>query len=125
MLKLEESKYIEKVIKKAIKKINQTFSKNKYYLGRFIIRDCFHQILFTPPNFRKIVYCFECIDKGTCKHKFFQIEISEFDTNISVQYFTEILSKKLEEFSATFLILLEEKHNKRKIKDFRKVKIDD
>ena len=124
MLKVDETRRIEKIIEKALKIVNKNFYKNKLILGRFIIRDCYHQIIFRLPEERRIVYCFECRDKETHKQKFFQMEIDEFNEGFSIDYFVKILHKNLESFSSNFVVIFEEDGNKRKVKDYRKIKID-
>ena len=115
MFKRIETKKVEKTVQKAIKKVNN-FINEKQYLGRYIIRDCFHTI--EKDNNEKLIlsYCFEYIDKESKKRKFYQTKKDLLYKEVTIELFEKELKQLLKFFADECPIA-----NK---KDYRSIKID-
>ena len=116
------NKKIEKTIAKAIKIVNKEIYNDRHFLGRYVIRDCFHQIEQTKEKGLLLACCFEYIDKANNFKKFYGFSSAVFENEISVEKFIKQLKLILDEFITTtvperFVINTQ-------IKDFRYVKID-
>ena len=122
MFKEFSIKKAEKIIKKALKIVNKEIYNDRRLLGRYIIRDCYHQIKHSEKDSFLLSYCFECIDKATQYRHFFAFSSAAFDNEITIDRFV----KKLRSLLNDFITRPIPKHLDKKIekKDFRKVKID-
>lgn len=123
MFKLSPIKKIEKAITKALKIVNKEFCKNKYGLGRYCVRDCFHQTKQTKENDILVSYCFECVDKAIGFRKFygFSLSVTEQD-EVALEHFVKTLSSLLTDFSNEPIPAYLDKPIEQK--DFRHTKID-
>ena len=119
-----ESPYtkIEKIVKKAIKKVNKEIKYNRCHLGRYEIRDCYHSITHQENDRYFISYCFEYVDKATLKRKFYGYHKIMLQKTISVDVFTKVLAEHLNDFST--ISKMHEKNEDGKRVDYRKVKLD-
>ena len=100
MFKTSPEKKLEKIINKAIKIVNKKFYKDKQILGRYVIRDCFHQTQQTKEKGLLLSYCFECVDKATGFRKFFGFSSSIFENNATLEKFVKQLNSLLNDFAS-------------------------
>ena len=117
----KENKKIAKIIEKSIKYINKSICENKKYFGRFIIRDCFYFINLTKQRGLLDEYFFEFIDKETKEKRFFRVEVCK---DFSINSFVEKIKKQINSFLSTIPIEWEISYKKRKVKNYKKIKID-
>lgn len=122
MFKESSTRKLEKIIKKALKTVNKEFYNDKHTLGRYIIRDCFHQIKQTKEKGLLLSYCFECVDKATKFRKFYGFSSSIFENDVTIEKFVKKLRSLLNDFSAASIPTHLDKPIKQK--DFRHIKID-
>ena len=122
MFKEFSIKKAEKIIKKALKIVNKEIYNDRRLLGRYIIRDCYHQIKHSEKDGFLLSYCFECIDKATQYRHFFAFSSAVSNNEITIDRFV----KKLRSLLNDFITRPVPKHLDKKIekKDFRKIKID-
>ena len=97
MFKRIETKKVEKIVQKAIKKVNN-FINDTQYLGRYVIRDCFHTIEKNSDEKFTLSYCFEYIDKEDKKRKFYQTKKLLFYKEITIEIFEKELKQLLKFF---------------------------
>jgi hypothetical protein len=122
MFKKISVKKVEKIIKKALKIVNKEIYNDRRLLGRYIIRDCYHQVKYLEKDGFLLSYCFEYIDKATQYRHFFAFGSAASDNEITIDRFVKKLRLLLNDFMTRPI----PKHLDKKIekKDFRKVKID-
>ena len=122
MFKENPTNKAEKIIAKALKTVNKDIKKDKFFLGRCEIRDCFHQISQTKEKGLLVSYCFEFVDKATGTRKFYGFGTETFLHKITIEKFVKKLSGILDEFVSTLPPHLKDERGQ-KI-NFCKVKID-
>jgi hypothetical protein len=122
MFKKFSIKKAERIIKKALKIVNKEVYNDRRLLGRYIIRDCYHQIKHSEKDGFRLSYCFECIDKATQYRYFFAFDFIASDNEITIDKFVKKLRSLLNEFISK---PVPKQFNKKiETKDFRKIKID-
>lgn len=122
MFKEFSIKKAEKIIKKALKIINKEVCNDRRLLGRYVIRDCYHQIKYSEKDGFHLSYCFECIDKATKYRQFFAFDSITSNNEITIDRFVKKLRSLLNDFITGPI----PKHLDKEIeiRDFRKVKMD-
>lgn len=104
MCKFNKKNSAEKIVKKALKNLNKELRTNKYTKGRYVIRDCFHQIEETKEKGLLLTYCFECIDKYSMTKKFYQFSTSSIVGELTVDKFQKKLKEIISSFSTHCLV---------------------
>jgi hypothetical protein len=117
-------KIAEKIINKALNKTNKMIYKDKKWLGRVFIRDCFHNIKERENNIPLLDCCFECVDKETNKIQFFQYRIDFTSKKEMYKNIANELKNIFNKFTNGLEIIFQEQNGYMHKKNYRKIKLD-